>query len=336
MGRSGSRLPAVRARGRLPAPRRARALRRRGAPAASWRRRGRRPPARRAGPGSAEKRGTARSCGSPREEEPSRGEKPELLRRALRDRIAVRVDDQVGGDGRLVWIAHAGEVGDLAPHRLAVEALHVPLYEGVERGVCVDLQERNPFLVGEPSHLGPGFGVGRDGGGHDPHAVAGEEAGDEPDAADVRIAILAGEPETLRQMRAHLVTVEDLHLPLDGKRLADLLRERALARSGESGKPEDEAGLARLPVDPAHSSHVRAEDLGYLGPGELAGQVPARPEDLAHAAAGQVEPVGRSVRAGARRGERVAGAAEEGGIEPQRRDPELPWLEGIEDELRLE
>jgi hypothetical protein len=84
---------------------------------------------------------------------------------------------------------------------------------------------------------------------HD-HAVAGQEIGDEPDAAHVLVAILTGEAEALREVGPDDVAVEDLDVPAVVEQpLLDGARDRRLPGRRESRQPH---GLARDHVA-AHS-----------------------------------------------------------------------------------
>ena len=70
----------------------------------------------------------------------------------------------------------------------------------------MDLDE----VVDPAAHLVAHRPVRRDRGGHRDDAVAGEQARDAPDAADVGVAVLLREAEPLREVLAHLVAVEQL------------------------------------------------------------------------------------------------------------------------------
>src|SRR5439155_18288801 len=65
----------------------------------------------------------------------------EHLPRARLGRLRVRVDRQLGREGRLVRRRDAGELRDLARPGLLVEPLHVALLADLERAVDVDLDE---------------------------------------------------------------------------------------------------------------------------------------------------------------------------------------------------
>src|SRR5262245_45689466 len=139
-------------------------------------------------------------------------------------------------------MGHAGEVLDLAGEGLLVEALHVTLDEDVERALDEHLDEiPDPAAV-----LVPDLAEGRDGGADGHHPVPGEEMADVPDAADVGVAVLPREPQSLGQVLAHLVAVEDLDVAAPrAQDLADGPREGGLPRARETGEPDGEPRLLR-------------------------------------------------------------------------------------------
>src|SRR5262249_6082772 len=75
--------------------------------------------------------------------------------------------------------------------------------------------------------------------GDDP--VPRQQLRDKPDPPDVRVAVLLGEPEPLREVRPDLVTVENLD-PEAGlaQALRDRQRQRGLPGSRETREPDDE------------------------------------------------------------------------------------------------
>jgi hypothetical protein len=86
--------------------------------------------------------------------------------------------------------------------------------------------------------------VGADGGRDRARARAGDELGDETDAADVRIAIFLREAEPFREVRPHFVAVERFDVQAAPR---DLSREHGaqsgLSRTGQPRKPNDETTL---------------------------------------------------------------------------------------------
>jgi hypothetical protein len=107
----------------------------------------------------------------------------------------------------------------------------------------VDLHEvldHGPALVARVA-------VGADGADDRGDAVAGEQVRDEPDPKDVRVAVLAGEPEPLRQVRANHVAVQQLDLLVAMPELVEEhLRERRLAGPGEAGEPDRDAAFVEV------------------------------------------------------------------------------------------
>ena len=118
---------------------------------------------------------------------------------------------------------------DFAGQRLLVEALHVARGQRLDRGVRVDLDERHAVALGGLADLVAGVGVGRNRGADRDGTVSREQACDEADAADVGVAILLREPEPFRQMRSHLVAVEDFDRPLPVEPLAQRFGQGALS-----------------------------------------------------------------------------------------------------------
>ncbi len=118
----------------------------------------------------------------------------------------VRDDPHLGRRRRFVRIRYAGELGDLTRARPLVQTLHVALLADLDRRVDVDLDEPvdgRPDLVAHRA-------VRRDRRRHRHDPVAGQQRRDPPDAADVRVPIGLREPESRRQVLAHLVAVEQL------------------------------------------------------------------------------------------------------------------------------
>ena len=132
----------------------------------------------------------------------------DLLRRLL-GRLVLGLDHQLGVLRRLVGVGDAGELLDLAGAGLRVEALDVALLADLDRGLDVGLDEA---AVHHLARLVADLAVGRDRGGDHRHAVAGQQVGDERDAADVGVAVLLREAEALREVLADDVAVEHLEL----------------------------------------------------------------------------------------------------------------------------
>src|SRR5260370_893127 len=148
----------------------------------------------------------------------------------------------------LVWTGHAGEVGDVAGERFAVQALDVALGQGVDGAAHVDLDETGRLRP----HLVADLAIRRDGG-RDRHAAT---ADDEPrhvaDAPDVGVAVLLGEAQAFREMSSHLIAVEQLDMAaVTGEPRGQRNHDRRPAGSGESCAPDHEAlAHASLPSRP--------------------------------------------------------------------------------------
>ena len=106
----------------------------------------------------------------------------------------------------------------------------------------MDLDE----VVHVAPHLVAHYPVGRNGSGHGDDAIAGKEARDEADSPDVDVAVFFGERESLRDVLSHLVAVEQFDtMAARPQLLHDDLGDGALARAGEAGEPQTEAGRQR-------------------------------------------------------------------------------------------
>ena len=142
---------------------------------------------------------------------------------------------------RLVRIVDPGEALDLSGERLRIEPVHVATSAFVERRADVDLDER-AVLLDERASVRPCLLVGRDRRDDDGAAVSRDARCNPAEPLDVRVAILLREAEPLREVRAHRVAVEVLDDEAAAIHLrADVMRDRRLARAGETGEPEGEA-----------------------------------------------------------------------------------------------
>ena len=160
------------------------------------------------------------------------------------------LDGAAGGvdpDGRVVGLlvgrGDAGEVGDLAAPGLGVEALAVPALALLEGGGDVHEEEGAAGRVDHLAHLGAGLGERRDRAADREPAVAGDLGGDPADAADVGLAVLAGEREPGRQVAAHDVAVEagDRALAALEHEVHECPGQRRLAAAGEAREEQHQA-----------------------------------------------------------------------------------------------
>src|SRR2546427_8703028 len=155
----------------------------------------------------------------------------------LTDRLALRVDHELRGQGLFVWIRHTGELGDLPGQGAGVQPLGVAADALIERGFHVHLDERSDFLA----HLVSDRAIRGDRGRDHRYAVARKQLGDIADAADVGVAILARKPQALGEILTHLVSVEHFDGdPATAEPLAHRGGERGLARAGQTGEPQRE------------------------------------------------------------------------------------------------
>ena len=91
-------------------------------------------------------------------------------------------------------------------------------------------------------HLIPDLPVGRDRGCNGNDAVPLEQVGDKADPPDILIAVLLREPQALREVCPHHVSIQDLELVAAiAELLGQIVRDRRLARTGQPRKPEREA-----------------------------------------------------------------------------------------------
>jgi len=84
--------------------------------------------------------------------------------------------------------------------------------ELVDRAAGVDLHEAAALSLDGGAHLRAHRPIGRDSGDDHRHPVAGQQAGDETEAADVGVASFLGKAEIAVQGGADLVAIEDFDL----------------------------------------------------------------------------------------------------------------------------
>src|SRR3954452_1720928 len=164
--------------------------------------------------------------------------------RALLGRVLLRLDPDVGARRFLVRVVDAREALDLAFERLLVQAFDVTARALLDGCRDVHLDERSP-LLDELARLPPGLFVWRDRRRDHGRAVTRQPRRNPTDPLDVGVAVLLGEAEPLREMRAHGVAVQVFHdwaALLD--RGSDDVRNGRLARPREAGEPEREPAVA--------------------------------------------------------------------------------------------
>src|SRR2546429_4724024 len=156
--------------------------------------------------------------------------------------VTLRVDHQLRRERLLVGVRNARELGDLAGQRAGVQALGVAAHALLERRLHVHFDERADLATDFVAHRA----VGRDRRADHHHAVAGEQLRDVADAADVGVAVLAGEAEALGEILAYLVAVERLDPDAGAAQLVRHgARERGLAGPRQTGEPERESARLR-------------------------------------------------------------------------------------------
>src|SRR5258708_26793302 len=160
------------------------------------------------------------------------------LRQRLVQRFARGVAHDLGVQGLFVRIADAGEVGNLARDRFLVEAFDIAFDQRVERGSHEHLHETRSLGADFVPHLA----IRRDRRGDGDAAAAGDQSRHIADAPDVGVAVFLRESQTLREVGADLVAVEQLDVPparleLGFQRIGD----GRLARTRQSCEPNDES-----------------------------------------------------------------------------------------------
>src|SRR6266542_2981620 len=187
----------------------------------------------------------------------------EHLVRRLVDGLVLGVQDHLGLQRRLVGVGDAGEVGDHPGQRLGVQTLHVTLGAGRDRRGHVHLHE----VAHRGAHPVARLPVRRDGGDHHHHAVLGELARDVADAGDVGVPVLVAEAQLLAEVGTDLVAVEHLDaVPALEQTGRERAGDRGLARAGQPGQPQDEAGVVVHADEslPGRGSLGRGDRLGQL------------------------------------------------------------------------
>lgn len=185
-----------------------------------------------------------------------------------------QVDGEIGLLGRLVRVVDAGEALDLAAASAGVDAALVSGLAVLERGVDVDKVE-GAVLLAELAGRLAALLEGSDGRSNDGSAGASQLRGDESDAADVDVAVLAGEAKLRRQLVTDSVTEQQrdaaatLLVESDVQGTRNGVLARVLVASKEDGETLLVAGRVRL-----------AEDLDDLGVREPLGDVSTGAEAL--------------------------------------------------------
>jgi hypothetical protein len=184
-----------------------------------------------------------------------------MIRRAFSSGVWVSVSSVISGvQRRLVGVADAGELLDLAAAGLGVHAFHVTVLADRERGVDEDLDEL--VLAHHPPHRFTRTSVRGDGGADDGAARGGRLHRDEADPQDVGVAVFAAEAESLRGwVRTTSPSSSVTCRPASSSNSDRTRAGGRLAGTGEPGEPQADALLVARRVG-------LAEDLGGLRPGE--------------------------------------------------------------------
>src|SRR6185312_7047104 len=152
--------------------------------------------------------------------------------------FAIRIDNHARIERRLVRIGNAGEVIDLARERALVKALGITARQDFNGALDIDFQKS----FDRRARLIAGAAIWGDCGDNNGHTVARQQSGNEADPADVGVAVIAAETESLRKMLADDVAIEQLHArPALTQPGNEAFGQRRLARAGESGEPDREA-----------------------------------------------------------------------------------------------
>ena len=121
------------------------------------------------------------------------------------DVLLLEVDNEVGLGRSLVRVVDTGEVLDLAVASSSVDTLAVGLLTVLEGSSNMD-KEEGTGLLDEVTGSLAGILKRSNGGGNDCSAGLGQLGGDERDALDVEVAVLAGETKLRRELVSHVLT----------------------------------------------------------------------------------------------------------------------------------
>lgn len=204
------------------------------------------------------------------------------------DSLLAKVDNELGllALGGLVRVVNASEALDVTLASGGVDAALVGLLAVLERSGDVDEEEGAELLDDLARGVTAGL-EGRDGSGDDGGAGLGQLGGDEADAVDVLLAVLAREAELGGELGADGVAEEerDAAASLLVKGDVQSAGNGVLAGVGVAGQEDGETLLVAGRVG-------LAEDLDNLRVGEPFGDVSASAQTLAELGTGDVELAG--------------------------------------------
>jgi hypothetical protein len=202
------------------------------------------------------------------------------------DVLLLKVDNKVGLGGGLVRVVDTGEVFDVTLASGIVDALAVGLLTVLEGSSDVD-QEEGAGLLNELAGRLAGILEGSDGGGDDSGTSLGQLRGDESNALNVKVTVLASETKLGGELVSHVLTEKHRDgttttLVESGlESTSDLVLSAVLVTSHE----DCETLLGRERV-------LLTEDLDDLRVGEPLGDLLAGAETVAELSAGDVEGAG--------------------------------------------
>lgn len=199
------------------------------------------------------------------------------------NRLRLGIDHKISLLRLLIRIVHAREALDLAPPRARIHAALICLLGVSQRSRNMD-EEEAAVLGDGVAGLATAVCEGGDGSGDDGGAGLGELGGDEGDALDVLVAVVAGEAELGRELGAHGVAEEQgdgaaaLLVKGDFQGAGHGVLAAVLVACQEDGEALGEARGVGLP-----------EDFDHFGVGEPFRDVFARAQPVAEFGAADVE-----------------------------------------------
>jgi len=99
-------------------------------------------------------------------------------------------------------------------------------------------------------NLIPDRPVGRNGRGDGYNVIAGQKMANKSDSADIDIPVFFGEAQSLAQMGAHYIAVQDLMLDAPALKFAGkYLADGAFPGSRKTGEPDRKAGVVAFRLD---------------------------------------------------------------------------------------
>src|SRR5262249_37278303 len=140
-----------------------------------------------------------------------------------------------------VRIRNSGEVRQLAGERSSVQSLNVSFDQSVQLRMDVHLDKGHAIFGCEIANFLSGLPVRGNRRGNRNHSITRQEARDVSDPPNVRVPILLRKAESLRQVSAHFIAIQQLQWNAWRKPRLKGGRQRTLAGSGKTGEPQHES-----------------------------------------------------------------------------------------------